>query len=162
AWVARPIGALVFAQAVFIRSALSEYINGSPITVPISQGDLQKEQSLMALFRRALVRSVVRSCSIETDGRRVWEPNAYDTRPFDQQRFAIHRALAFRLAILKGKLYVLLTPEIVARTMAGEPADEEVTKVLRNAVYGYQHNNVYDADLRRWTARITDVDIRDA
>jgi hypothetical protein len=70
--------------------------------------------------------------------------------------------LSFRLAILAGKSCVLLTPEIIAKTMQGQPAGEEATKVLRNAVYGYQHNNVYDADLKYWTSRITGVEIPDA
>ena len=73
------------------------------------------------------------------NGRRVWEPKSHESRSFDRKSFGIHRALSFRLAILKGKACVLLTPEIIAKTMNGEHGSEEATKVLRNAVYGYQH-----------------------
>lgn len=75
---------------------------------------------------------------------------------------AIHKALGFRIAILKGKLFVLLTPEIVAQTGEGELAERDPTKALRSAIYGYQHNDVYDSDLKGWTSRITEVDIPDA
>jgi hypothetical protein len=161
AWVVLPTGALVLAPMAATRSALGAFLKGAPISVPITSEDLAREKSVVALMRQALVLSVARSCGIDTDGWRVWEPNPYEHRDFDRQKYAIHRALSFRLAILKGKVCVLLTPEIVGRTMNGEPASEEATKVLRNAVYGYQHNNVYDADLKYWTSRITGVNICD-
>ena len=162
AWVALNSGALVLAPVAATRSALGTFLKGSPVTVPISPEDLAKEPSVQGLMREALVRSVARSCRIESDGRRIWEPKSHEKRPYDQKSFAIHRALSFRLAILKGKTCVLLTPEIVAKAMNGDPAGEDATKVLRNAVYGYQHNDVYDADLRYWTSKITDVNIPDA
>jgi hypothetical protein len=162
AWTVLPTGALVLAPMAATRSALGVSLKGSPVSVPVSLEDLVRSNSVQALMRQALVQSVARSCGIETDGRRVWEPRAHENRSFDRQNFAIHRALSLRLAILKGQTCVLLTPEIIAKTMKGEPASEEATKVLRNAVYGYQHNDVYDADLRHWTGRITGVDVPDA
>jgi hypothetical protein len=162
AWVVLPTGALVLAPMAATRLALGAFLKGSPISVPVSPEDLARENSAQALMHQALVQSVAQSCGIQSDGRRVWEPKSHEKRVFDRQSFAIHRALSFRLVILKGKTCVLLTPEIIAQTMTGEPASEEATKVLRNAVYGYQHNDVYDADLKYWTCRITGVEIADA
>jgi hypothetical protein len=162
AWVALTAGALILAPIAAIRVALGAFLESSPLTVLISPEDLAKDASVQGLMRQALVRSVARSCGIESDGRRIWEPKSHEKRLFDHTSFAIHRALAFRLAILNGRTCVLLTPEIVAKTMSGEPAGEDAIKVLRNAVYGYQHNDVYDADLKHWTSKITGVDIPDA
>ena len=90
-------------------------------------------------------------------------PTPTDRRSFFQRYVKLAVPfLGYRLIPLLVKNGVLLTPEIIAKTMKGEPASEEATKVLRNAVYGYQHNDVYDADLRHWTGRITGVDVPDA
>ena len=161
-WELLRTGALLLAPIAATQEALEGLLRGAPVSVPVATEDFANARNMQALMRHALVLSVARSCAIETDGRRVWEPKSYENRSFDRQSFAIHRALSFRLAILAGKSCVLLTPEIIAKTMQGEPAGEEATKVLRNAVYGYQHNNVYDADLKYWTSRITGVDIPDA
>jgi hypothetical protein len=161
-WVTNSSGAFFLASISAIRSCLASSLVGTPVAVAIAPDELARDNRIQSLMRRALVRSVAKSCQIETDGGRVWDVDSHEKRPYNQQSFAIHRALSFRLAILKGKAYVLLTPEIIAKTATGEIADEDATKVLRNAVYGYQHNDIYDADLKRWTARITDVDIPDA
>jgi hypothetical protein len=161
AWVAIASGALMLTSIADVKSALGSSITAAPITLPISIEELTRDTQIQSLMRQALVRDVAKCCLLETDGRRVWEPVSHESRTFDRQNFAIHRALSLRLAILKGKVYVLLSPDVVAKTTTGEIAGEDATKVLRNAVYGYQHNDVFDADLKRWTSRITNVEIPD-
>lgn len=162
AWVTISSGALMLTSIADIKSALGPSMTAAPVALAISIEEFTRDTGVQSLMRRALVYDVAKSCQLETDGRRVWELAAHENRLFEQQSFAIHRALALRLAILKGKVYVLLSPDVVAKTMSGEIAGEEATKVLRNAVYGYQHNDVFDADLKRWTSRITNVEIPDS
>jgi hypothetical protein len=160
-WVATRSGGLMLTSIADIKSALGPSMVAAPFALAISIEELTRDTQIQSLMRQALVHDVAKCCLLETDGRRVWEPASHETRLFDRQSFAIHRALSLRLAILKGKVYVLLSPDIVAKTASGEIAGEEATKVLRNAVYGYQHNDVFDADLKRWTSRITNVEIPD-
>ena len=161
AWVTIPSGGLMLTSIADLQSALGPSMMAAPVAIAISIEELTRDTRIQSLMRRALVHDVAKCCLLETDGRRVWEPSPHETRIFDRRSFAIHRALSLRLAILKGKAYVLLSPDIVAKTAGGEIAEEEATKVLRNAVYGYQHNDVFDADLKRWTCRITNVEILD-
>jgi hypothetical protein len=161
AWVTTPSGSLMLTSMADMKSALRLSMTAAPVALAISIEDLARDTRIMSLMRQALVYDVAKSCQLETDGRRVWDTTSHENRFVDQQSFAIHRALSFRVAILKGKVYVVLTPEVVAKTASGEIAGEEPTKVLRNAVYGYQHNDVFDADLKRWTSRITNVEIPD-
>ena len=49
-------------------------------------------------------------------------------------------------------------PEVIVTTPGGAVADRDISKVIRSAVYGYQHNDVFDADLKYWTQKIADVD----
>jgi len=161
AWVSTPTGGLMLTSIADIKSALGSSMLAAPVALAISIEELTQDTKIQSLMRRALVHDVAKCCLLETDGRRVWEPSSHETRPFDRQSFSIHRALSLRLAILKGKIYVLLSPDIVAKQASGEIAGEDATKVLRNAIYGYQHNDVFDADLKRWTSRITNVEIPD-
>ncbi len=161
AWVTVPSGGLMLTPIADMKSALGPSMMAAPVALAISTEELTQSTQIQSLMRQALVHDVAKCCLLETDGRRVWEPASHEIRLFDRQSFAIHRALSLRLAILKGKVYVLLSPDVVAKSVNGEIAGEEATKVLRNAVYGYQHNDVFDADLKRWTSRITNVEIAD-
>jgi hypothetical protein len=161
AWVTVPSGGLMLTSIADIKSALGPSMMAAPVALAISIEELTRDTQIQSLMRQALVHDVAKCCLLETDGRRVWEPASHETRLFDRQSFGIHSALSLRLEILKGKIYVLLSPDVVAKTASGEIAGEEATKVLRNAVYGYQHNDVFDTDLKRWTSRITNVEIAD-
>jgi hypothetical protein len=155
-------GAFALAPLADMNRKFAAALRSAPVPVPISLQDLERDTAIISLMRRALVRSVARACDLDENGRRAWERRLYTSKPYGVASYAIHKALGFRIAILKGKLFVLLTPEIVAKTADGQLADRDATKVLRSAVYGYQHNDVYDSDLKSWTSRITEVDIPDA
>lgn len=161
AWIATPPGALFLATASDIRQGLGKAMTGSIVPVRFSAEEIAADTKLLALMRVGLVLSTATTFRLETNGKVVWEPQAYEKRTLQTGSFAIHKALSFRLAVLRGQLYVLLTPEIVAKTLSGEFADKDALKVLRNAVYGYQHNHVYDQDIKNWTNKITNVDIPD-
>jgi hypothetical protein len=95
----------------------------------------------------------------ETDGsRRLWEKDHYRDYKLENQPYRVHRAISFRLESIEGKPHVALMPEVIVTTPDGTLADRDASKVIRSAVYGYQHNDVFDADLRYWTQRITAVD----
>jgi len=49
-------------------------------------------------------------------------------------------------------------PKSHVTTLDGALADIDSSKVIRNAVYGYQHNDVFDSDLKYWTHKISDLD----
>jgi SIR2-like domain len=161
AWIATPTGGLFLATAADIRQGVGSALLGVPVAVRISPEDIAADPQLFALMRIGLVRSVAQTLGLDQNGRTIWEKNLYERRPLQQGTFALHKALSFRLVNLKGRLHTLLTPEIVAKTLTGEFADQESTKILRNAVYGYQHNHIYDQDIKAWTSRITDKDLLD-
>lgn len=161
AWIATPNGGLFLATATDIRQGVGNALIGVPVAVRIAPDDIAADPQLFALMRIGLVRSVAQTLGLDQNGRTIWEKKSYENKKIVQGTFALHKALSFRLVRLKSQLYALLTPEIVAKTLTGEFADQEATKVLRNAVYGYQHNDIYDQDIKAWTSRITDKDLLD-
>lgn len=152
-------GAVALGSPASLSRQFAAHLKTVPVPVPVSLEDLAQDTRMISLMRRALVRAIARSCDLEEDGSRAWERGAYTSKAYGAGSYAIHKALFLRISLLKGKLFVVLTPEIVAKTRAGAMADRDATKVLRSAVYGYQHNDVYDSDLKSWTGRITGIEI---
>ena len=152
-------GALAFADSADIQKAFGTALRGSPIAAAISADDLANDGRIRSLFRRALVQSVASRVGAMTDGsRRLWEAAHYRDHTLENIRYRIHRAVSFRLESIGGKPHVALMPEVVVTTLDGTLADIDSSKVIRNAVYGYQHNDVFDSDLKYWTQRIGELD----
>lgn len=158
--VAMDDGALVLSSSQQVQHAFGIALRGSAIAVALSEEDISKDGRIRSLLRRALIQSVAKYIHAETDGtRRIWEATHYKDQVLQGTTFRLHKALSFRLISLEGKSHVVLMPEVVAKTLDGQLADRDSSKVLRNAVYGYQHNNVFDGDLKHWTSKVSDLDI---
>ncbi len=156
-------GALALAGSQQIQQAFGSVLRGNPVAVALSDEDIAKDGRIQSLLRRALVQSLASRVGGETDGnRRVWETSAYKHQMLDGVNYSIHRALSCRLMSLGQKPHVVLMPEVVAKSPNGQLADRDSSKVLRNAVYGYQHNAVFNSDLEHWTNKVTNVDIQAA
>lgn len=152
-------GALAFADSADILKAFGVALRGSPIAAAISEDDLAKDGRIRSLLRRALVQSVASLIGAMTDGsHRLWEAAHYKDHTLQNIRYRVHRAVSFRLESIGGKPYVVLMPEVMITTPDGALADIDSSKLIRNAVYGYQHNNVFDADLKYWTHKIGEID----
>lgn len=153
-------GALVIAESADIKNAFGESLRGSPVAVAISEDDLAKDGRIQSLFRRALVQSMANVLGANTDGqRRIWEIAYCRKHVLQSTTYRVHRAVSFRLESIDGKVHVAFMPEVVITTLDGALADIESSKIVRNAVYGYQHNNVFDADIKHWTQKICELDI---
>lgn len=126
----------------------------------ISKEDYAKDGRIKALVRQGLLVAAAKQFDVETDGRRLWEPKPYMQRSYDGCIYQIHRAVKAHLILLSQEPMVVLTPEVVVLRANGKLADIEVTKALRNEVYGYQHNKVFDADLQHWIAKLTEKEIQ--
>ena len=153
-------GFLSVASPEDLAKALGASLRTSPVAMAISDDEVYEDGRIQSLIRRALVISIAKCFSTSCDNSRsIWEPTAYKKEKHENTNYDLHRALSFRLEFHAGGLHVVLVPEVVVLTADGHFAEKEVKKILRNAVYGYQHNDVFDNDIKRWTERITDVDI---
>lgn len=154
-------GILALSDVPSLQKAFGTALRGSPVTVALSEDDIAKDGRIQSLLRRSLVRSLAQQVGADTDGvRRLWEKTSYQSRQHEGTTYNLHPALSCRLISLDGKPHVALMPEVVAKMPNGQLADRDSSKSLRNAVYGYQHNDVFNKDLEYWTRKITNLDIQ--
>ncbi|HEY5779100.1 MAG TPA: SIR2 family protein [Chthoniobacterales bacterium] len=159
AFVAMDDGALAFADSKDIQDAFGAQLRSSPTAVAISEDDLANDGRIRSLLRRGLVQSVANRIGAMTDNsRRLWEAAHYKEHPLNNIKFRVHSAVSFRLESIAGKPHVALMPEVMVTMPDGTLADRVSSKVIRNAVYGYQHNNIFDGDLKCWIDKIGNMD----
>lgn len=152
--------ALAFAESEDAKHAFSADLTGHLVWAAISEAELQKDGRILALVRRALVQSIANEFGLESDSeRRLWETSRFHDFPFKGIRLGVHRAFSLRIETINSQTHVAIMPEFVATLPDGSVADLEATKAVRIRFYGYQHNHVFDEDIRYWTGRIAGVDI---
>jgi hypothetical protein len=158
--VAMDEGALALGESISLQKSFHSVIRSKPVAVALSEQNILKDRRIQSLLRRTLVRSVASHIVGQTDGtRRVWETVAFQKKAYEGTTYELHRALSLRLISLAGKLHVVLIPEIVVTSPNGQEAERNANKALRNAIYGYQHNDVFNRDLEHWTNKVTNVDV---
>lgn len=152
---------LLIADIQKLQAAFGDALKGNLIPYPITENDVFQDKRIQSLIRKTFVRSVATYLSVETDGeRRVWEKTAYAKKSHVGISYGIHKALSINLSILNGGLHAVLMPEVMAKHPNGKVADFEIAKVLRNEIYGYQHNNIFDKDINHWTERLAGREIQ--
>lgn len=153
-------GALCLCDASLAQRLFANYLNGSPNEVQISDENLISDGRILGLYRRALLIAAANTIGAKTDKtRRIWEAESYDQKIVNEVSYRIHRALSIDIIGIDGVPHAVFMPEVVALTMDGKIAEFEPTKALRNQVYGYQHNNIFDADLARWIKQLVNTDL---
>jgi len=153
-------GALAISDPAKIQQVFGTALRTIPKSIALSEEDIIKDGRIQSLLRRALIRGVADQFKVGTDGtKRVWELASYDSKVYEGIRYRLHRALSFRLSSLEGKVHVVLMPEVVAKLPDGQLAESGPSKLLRNEVYGYQHNDVFNKDLEYWINKIANIDI---
>jgi len=153
-------GILALADSAQISTCLGSFLAGKAVPFSLTQEEVSKDGRLQALVRKGLLRALASHLQLESDGdRRAWDVSPYEHRSLNGTRYAIHRAFALRVLDLNGQVHVTAMPEVVPKNTNAVLAGEDETKILRNQIYGYQHNDVFDKDLKFWFHRICGFDI---
>lgn len=153
-------GALALVDAALAGEVFRHDLRAAPVSVQISAEDLLSNRKVLSLYRRALIKAAADALKVETDYQhRIWEPTFYREQTAGDETYHVHRAVSFRIVNLNGKAHVALMPEIVAKTKSGGLAAHDVQKAVRVAIYGYQHNNVFNEDLRHWVSKLTNIEL---
>lgn len=152
--------ALAIGTSKLISSALNKKLQKKPNAFAISEADVAQDGRICFLFRQALVISLAEHLNVHSDDqRRLWERSPYQNQSHKGRRYSIHRAVSLRLDRINDRNCVVLTPEIVPLESDGSSPAYEVGKAIRNALYGFQHNDKFDGDLKHWISKIAGSDI---
>lgn len=129
-----------------IRQVFSD-MKGDLKRVPISERDFTFEDgAIVKLMRRAIVQSLSKTNSLESDGdRTVWQSHRFSRQGCS---FELSKAARLSLRDVAGETVICIDPTVHVHAPAETP--REVIGVQRNTVLGYQHNSEYNADINMW------------
>ncbi|WP_075793711.1 SIR2 family protein [Massilia putida] len=157
--VATRDGAFLYGNPKDLQSALGHHLIGQIVSHAVSDIDIAKDPRIRSLVRKGLLLSFKRHLSTHGTTARIWEKSPYESRKHNGKLYSIHRALRAEINVIAGRPLAVLMPEVTVYDSAGNLAELDTAKVLQNQVYGYQHNNIFDRDLRHWLDRLVNIDI---
>lgn len=152
-------GAFALGDATTLAKCLNDNLSASISALAVSDDEFAKDGRIRSVLQRCLVRSAARLLNVESDGRRLWDASPYTKKRFDGGTFAIHRAVRIRFMSLSKQPLAILMPEVIVKDATGALAHRDIAKILKNEIYGFQHNREFDADLQHWTSRLAGIDI---
>ena len=152
-------GAFLLGHPNELQAAFNGSLVGQLTAHAVSDEDIAKDRRIRSVLRKGFAVSARRFLGISGSAERIWDQTHYQTRNYAGQSYNVHRALKADLVVLSGRPLAVLTPEVVICTKASQLAPLDVAKILQNEIYGYQHNHVFDNDLKYWLNRIANADI---
>ena len=137
-----------------IKKAFDGNIDGDIERSPITNRDIQlTDGAVQSLLQTALVRAIAAHRGLNTNGRDIiWESKPFDHHKLNGVSFPVHRSAHMRIRCIDSQPYLTLDPSFFVPTLENEIT--EAHKEVRKAKLGYQHNNKYDDDLKRWIGTI--------
>ena len=139
-----------------IQSAFADNIKGAIERVPVSEQDLSFEDgAVISLMRRALVRSMVESWGLETDGREMlWNPSKPKRVRHAGAEFIVHEAVVLHLRRLGKKQYLVLKPTLKVLDHAGAEPPLETSNLIKLDLLGSQYNKRFNEAMNTWRATL--------
>jgi hypothetical protein len=139
-----------------VQTIFGDNIQGPIDRVPIEEKEKRHDDSnTKALLLRALVRSISKTTDIPYENREfLWDPEANERYDHDGVTYRIHDAARLALTRIGDLDYLTIMPSLHVTTLDGEEAEVSVTKAVRQAKLGYQHNKPFHEAMLSWVERI--------
>ena len=139
-----------------IQTIFSGKIKGPIDRVPIEEKEYRYDDTnTKALFLRAIVRSLAKLTSLQTDNRDfLWDSVPTERYAYGDHTYRIHDAAYLSLRRIADIDYLIIMPSLHVTTLDGNPADTTAVKTVRQAKLGYQHNKPFHEAISSWASRI--------
>lgn len=138
-----------------IRDSIGEQLSGLIERTPVTEADKIQHGAVNALMRRALLEAFSISANVITDGKRfLWERQALDRKRRGEQECFIHRAVVLYLRRFSERMFLIVRPTVVILDINGNELSQDITKVVKMEVLGYQHNNKFNQELEQWRKQL--------
>jgi len=140
-----------------IKKVFGNHISTRIVRAPIGDSDLRDDNSVVnSLFRKALVRAIASLTDLPSDGKGlIWEKK-FEQRTEDQNAYNVHNAVLVFLRKIATKMYMVLKPTLYIADKNGKEASEEVSKLIKIKVLGYQHNKEFSEAVDSWKSKFLD------
>lgn len=157
-FVAVPYRRKVLAMGLLdeIQDTVGSQLSGSIERTPITDSDTNRDDgAVIALMRRALLRTFAEGANVATDGeKRLWQKEAYNKKLIDGQECYIHRAAIIYLRNFNARLQLVIKPTITVLDNQGNELERNLTKVVKSEILGYEHNAEFNRALDNWRKQL--------
>jgi hypothetical protein len=148
------LGSLAAIQAEFGRE-----IVGGISRIPLDGNELGREDgAIVHLTLHALSRALAHSGSLVSEGQLLWDPASEQLRTHNDVQFRIYDAVMLYIRTVDGQSVLALKPTIKVLTEGKLAAERDDEKAIKTAIFGYQHNDKFNAAVEGWRRKLFGAD----
>ena len=139
-----------------IRSCFGDNIKGHVQRTPLCDTSLRYEDgAITSLLRDALVRSMVLSFGLQSDGsREMWLTDAPQREQVDGETFNVYQSVIVSLRQIENRSFLVFKPSVVVLDRTGELAPREKANPIKLRVLGWQHNKEFNEATNLWRLKL--------
>jgi hypothetical protein len=143
---------LAFGTAEEVTKVFSGSLSGTVERTPLEKRDLHFEDgTITSMLRTMFVKSAASTNNLSHDGKRkLWEKEAYELRKIDNKEIRVHRAAIIYFRLLNNSPHLVIKPSIHVLYSDGREVEVEIQRNIKLQIFGYQHNNKFDAEIKHW------------
>ncbi|MER9648664.1 SIR2 family protein [Mesorhizobium sp. M0199] len=122
-----------------------------PVRVPIDVSELRHEDGAVThLLVRALALAIASARGLPSEGPLLWDPGNSQHRRVENRSYKVHDAVLLFIRRAGRDTFLVLKPTVKIFAADGSAAPKEDEKFIKLGIFGYQHNDKFDATVERW------------
>lgn len=134
-----------------IKEVFGDNMTMKPIRAPLDLGELRHEDGAIThLLLHALVTSIAHARDLLSKGPLLWNPQNAQDRRLNDSTFKVHDATLLYIRRNGRDIVLVLKPTVKVFTQVGLPASEKDEKLIKLSIFGYQHNDKFNAAVEYW------------
>lgn len=138
-----------------IHEAFEGPMSEAPVRVPIDISELRHEDGAIThLLVRSLALAIAGARNLPSEGPLLWDPAKPQRRQVDRRSYQVHDAVLLFLRRAGRDTFLVLKPTVKVLAADGSPAPKEDEKAIKLGIFGYQHNDKFDAAVERWRRQL--------
>lgn len=137
-----------------IRDVFGTDMIRDPVRAPLDLTEARHEDGAIThLLVHALAASLAVSRMLPFDGSLIWDPSTAKNRPVDGKTFVIQDAVLIQVRRVGQDTLLVMKPTVRVFKPNGDLADKEQEKAVKLGVFGWQHNDKFNAAVDYWRTK---------
>jgi len=134
-----------------IDEVFGDVMSGKPQRVPLDAGEVRHEDGAIThLLVHAIAGSIAEARGLSSEGALLWDPASGQNRRLHEAAFRVCDAVLLYIRRTGRETVLVMKPTVKVFTAAGAPASEADEKAIKLSIFGYQHNDKFNAAVERW------------
>ena len=134
-----------------IEEVFGDVMSGKPQRVPLDAGEVRHEDGAIThLLVHALAGSMAEARGLSSDGALLWDAASVQNRRLHDAAFHVCNAVLLYIRRIGRETVLVMKPTVKVFTAAGAPASEADEKTIKLSIFGYQHNDKFNAAVEHW------------